>query len=547
METTTIFIIIFFVFISSVIIYSLFGQSKSSNVIPIPSNNTIQCGILDPNSIKKCDADTKICESCQCLGNDPSVKMDCMTCQVVDDFNPYSVDIEKDKCTGSNLLWDENDQKCHLEKGSYCLPAHVPDIKCNQFTGRKMLSQTITPSGELQYEWKCICKNDTMFSSDGGDCDHIKLCGMDESSQNPNSDGRGLFLVEHPEQKWSPDSNIDPFPSSGKCYCKCIHGEVASGSSCLLGNCKPCDDNTPTSCNCGDNTKFIDCSEISMRNDGPAGTYYTGICKIPSAVPNPCIGAIGSYYDQNSGKCVCDPNGGPNSTWRSVPDASNTFGMVCKDLCANNGLCGDRGTCYIYPTNDQNVWTILCSTNPCSSPTQYIYLGGTNGLGNNLKLTGGGSDGFLFEPTCYSDDGTNCSSVAKDIHIVYPGDEYYIKTDGGLYIDFKNQTTKIEKSDDIIIKLISDSDTPPGSFKINLVVDNSYITGNGTGNMVSANKSFGGTARCKDCKNGYHQDSQGLCQKVCGDIHNFCTSDSGCCSGHCSWEPGTFGNWCTQN
>ena len=102
---------------------------SSANIVQQQTGITIDCNVLDPKIIKKCDPTSSICESCRC-SSDPNALLGCMECTEVTDANPYIVEMEDSNCTDPYHLIGG---KCQLQNGHYCLPHKMTDIKCNEF------------------------------------------------------------------------------------------------------------------------------------------------------------------------------------------------------------------------------------------------------------------------------------------------------------------------------------------------------------------------------------------------------------------------------
>ena len=143
MNTINIIIILLLLIPIIYIVYNYY-QKQNTNT---NSNNacqgdqcikTIKCGVLSSNTIKKCDDNSSICESCQCT-SDPNVIQNCMSCTKVDQNNKYNVDISEDNCKDP-FYWDKTVNKCYLTDGSYCLPEKMIDITCNPYTSDKLLT-----------------------------------------------------------------------------------------------------------------------------------------------------------------------------------------------------------------------------------------------------------------------------------------------------------------------------------------------------------------------------------------------------------------------
>lgn len=541
---TNIIILLILAIIISFIVYKLYSDDSSTNVKPEPGcrgdqcPKFIECGVLSNDTIQKCDTNSDICKSCKCSGD--SSLTGCMKCTVVDDSNPYYSDINQSDCVG-NFEWVNG--VCKLKNGSYCLPTKINDVNCNKFTGNKILTRL----SDGTYGWRCICKNDTMFTNGGsGDCTDINVCGMLGSSENPSNISYRALINKNNNQLWSSSSDWNPFPG-GVATCKCRDNEVVNDklltcmpNSCGQGTINP---NNPESCKCP--PTFVDCFDISYRDDGGI-VYYTGICKLPSCVPDPCYPG---RYDPTSNKCVCDVSKG----YYNVLDTNSVFGQSCKQLCTeDNNPCGNRGDCYVYDVGSQNTnWTIVCATiSPdglsCGKGQGSLIYLGSDITKNALVVSGdflsinqsGAGDKFIFEPICQD---SNCPT---GVSYVYPNDKYYIKTSDGKYIDFVNRKLTVDKNNNMMVQLYSKDDQVSKtkvSTQLYLVNIDSYVSSDQTN--ITVIKNFNGTMRCKNCRGGFVQDSQLLCEKqpTCSCKYSWssakCNVDSNNC-GDPSLDPG---------
>jgi hypothetical protein len=384
-------LLVFGVIIGIILIARKKDSGKTGTVPPTPSYcqqfpddprcgpQTIHCGILDPNTIQKCDDDPYKCQQCQCT-SDPTVQANCMSCQTITADNTYAFNISQNLCSDP-FYWDSEKNGCYLKPGQYCLPVDVKDITCNQFTGNKVLSRP-DPSGP--YEWRCICKDPTAFTNYPdfkGDCIGINLCGM-AGQPNPkdiNTPGRKLVKFGDTGTLW--DGTFDPI-SQGQCSCNpnefspnnpcpnpgenCKENLVCEVSGCLSGVSS--DGKTCNSCPVG----YIDCYTVAWRTDPQysfLGPYYTGICSYPGCVPDPCDpgdGSTGFFYDINSNSCVCPPG------YNSVTSPGANY-PKCVNLCKNNGPCAERGICFVPDKSDYVYWKFEWNTQPIDNNQDKYY------------------------------------------------------------------------------------------------------------------------------------------------------------------------------
>lgn len=365
-----------------------------------------ECGILDPKTILKCDTTPegkKVCSKCKC---DSSGKLSgCMECRYTNPNDPKTLIRINNKNIPNQCIdpffWDEKDSSCKLKEGTYCLPSLgiTQDIDCNQYTGSKLLTLDEKTN---TYKWSCYCKNDLKFS--GPTCSNINVCGIEGSSNNPNNSvNRGLLKAGTTDNYWNKDSDWDPLnPKNG--HCSCSFNEVADNTNllCLPDGCYPGiqneGDKSGQSCICS-KKGLVDCYSISLSyNNGLA--YYNGACKFPSCVPDPCGGSMdsnnsgikGKYVlvkdgDDNiiSGKCQCNPG------YHLVPDPSSYSGFSCRELCIDNGPCGDRGQCKVQELDRSFTnFTIRCrdvdENNQCTSSLFHIIYNNPNDPNDSYYL-----------------------------------------------------------------------------------------------------------------------------------------------------------------
>lgn len=523
-------VVFFFIFLLLFIAYITYKSIPSSNAPPdvpfVPSKpkNALDCGLLNPKTIQKCDTDLNKCESCIC-SSDSSLS-GCMSCTVVDEKNPYYFDFDQDSCGGDSLTWENG--KCKLKNGSYCLPTKMNDIECNPYTGRKILS--LNKNGK--YEWKCVCVDETRFG--GENCNIIKLCGLNGTTNPSRKNGVDIGLKNTKNgQYWSEKSNWSPFPDkdSGN-TCVCEEGKISNDNTltCVNDSCQPgtTNPNDPKSCKCP--PPYIDCLHISQKIDDNGIPYYSGVCKIGSCIPDPCYvdGNPNNKYDKNTNMCVCDESAG----YIVAQDSTNSFGQTCKKACANNGPCGEgldkRGDCYLYQSvyDNNNLWDIVCinegsEQQNCTTSSKIVIknVGSGKFLGvdntDNLILS---SDSnipsnleayeFNFTRDCAGED----KKCDKSIINLYSNEKYFITTSTGMYVDFNGKKIVVEneKTNALLVTLLKDA-AIDRRFKLYLSAYSSYV-GLDSKNMLSVKKLFGGTERCGLCLLGDVYDNvDGLC------------------------------------
>ena len=556
-----IIVIVFLIVLVGIITYYVLKNKKDTKIDPTPSHKCvgdecpkqIECGVLSPSTIKKCNPNdvNSICNSCTCSGL--TNLTGCMVCTEVNNDHPYHVDIVKEQCTDP-FFWDNG--MCKLKDGHYCLPKVVNDITCPS-TGRKLLVKT-----DVGYDWKCICKNDTQFT--GPTCSDIKICGMLGDSNNPSMYGRGLVNKNNKNDYWSSNSTWDPLIDG---ICTCGPNEVADNTNhlCLPNSCYPgTSGSSKEDCKCPD--KYISCNSIATVNDAnpllPA--YYSGVCKIPSCVPDPCGGQDGNagHYDIASGQCICNTA----DNYQLMTDPTNVVGQSCQKVCVNNGICGNgdamRGTCYYYNnSSDTKVFTIACSGNTtgvCTKNESIIYYQDSNKKnkyinynisGNNINLTVGPTGGeFIFEIYCDSSDPNNkCPPPGTNALSFQINVTYYLKIKNQ-YVDLISGTFTTDKSKSLV-RFLNTSQTKQKnaaviSTQIFIVNSHSYLSVDENDKIVFP-KNYSNSERCKDCNSsrGWNQDSQDLCNSQCvvdGDECHYGASP--CCNPNSTCKSPYFGN-----
>lgn len=324
-----------------------------------------------------------------------------------------------------------------LENKGWCLP----DVKqqttsCNQFTSDTILIEY----QNKKYEWGCHCKIQNLFdqSSPLSDCNVEKACGYERGSgelyviKNPDSSGNkwsctktedcaqagedSLCCVvdttgngtgncddeitgdKYCHVPWLSQPNSDPRYSR----CNCIQGLTYYGYSnddfytkdCVADSCQPNGTKSGETCNC--NVGYINCPE-----DIPVSVLKTRCTDSPRCIPDPC-NPLGQY-DKSSHTCNCNKI----ETAEILLDSDSPIGVLCHDLCKNNGPCGDRGKCIVTGTTPNKVASCICSCpwcnygdSGCSSPDHSNTC-----IGNTGKS--------LLNGNCHSNDdccpGLNCS------------------------------------------------------------------------------------------------------------------------------------------
>ena len=564
------------------------------------------CGVLDPLTVRRCentpDGKKKCTDECKC---DSSGKLSgCMDCQDTDPDDPKTV-IRNNSIKSKTLcidpfFWDDNEGTCKLTKGSYCLPAHVDDITCNPYTGNKALT---LDNKTNTYSWSCVCKDDLKFS--GNTCSDINVCGLEGESQNPNNTlRRGLLKDGSADNYWNSNSDWDPL-KAGNSKCSCRSNEVADNNRllCLPNSCSPGSQNPDDpgqSCKCDPDQGLVDCYEISTSYDGIA-PYYNGSCKFPSCVPDPCAGdgkdgfIHGQYTTKKDktgiitgGYCQCrkgDPNNpkypnDPNDpTYFLVPDPNAYGGFSCKQLCIDNGPCGDRGKCKVqdlnkaftqftirckdmdsdgqctsslfmiiysppspspYPSFPKGKLAVRDSTYPSSSPSPYpspypssqYYLNYYKDKGKLiLEKTQNPNSFFSFklkkckvgdnnQPNC-SD--TTTSAVDKGLN----SSSYYYIMIGDKYLSFNplgDGTYKLvdennpDKEGSLFIFLNEQGNKRPLSSVSGIMFFpqfQKYLSINPNDRSIIYDPSSKNQEYCDPCNDGYRQDPNMLCQRTC--------------------------------
>ena len=382
-----------------VIIKTLDGVVQDNVSISNPGNNYKENDIITISS-----ADNKA--TLQFLGNQ----------------NPYNWK------QGDNII---NVPESLANKG-WCLP----DVKqqttsCNQFTSDTILVE----NEDKKYEWGCHCTIQNLFdqSNPSENCNVEKACGYES--------GLGeLYVIKNPDtgNNWQCTKTEDCSQAgadslccvvdttgtgSGNCgddvsgeqkychvpwlsqqdseprygRCKCDSGLTYYGYSnddvytkdCVTDSCQPYGIKSGDTCIC--NVGYINCPE-----DIPDSGLKTNCTSNPRCIPDPC--APLGQYDKSSKTCNCN---GIDTSGINF-DSSSPTGERCIDLCANNGPCGERGTCRVTGTGANKVASCTCScpwcnygdpgcpANPNPSKTDTVCSGNTR-------------KGKRSEP-CYGDD-----------------------------------------------------------------------------------------------------------------------------------------------
>lgn len=568
-------LVILFLIATVVILYLALSKSKPEDkkinpdipVVCTGPNCKVDCGILNPLTVTKCEntpEGLKVCNKCKC---DSSGKLSgCTECRESDPFGDDPKKIitldpkiyPKEKCNDP-YVWDEKQQICKLGQGFFCLPTYIDPIICNKYTGRQVL--TLNDSdGVYRYGYSCICKDDTMFS--GESCTNINVCGLEGSQNNPdnNDTGRGLLKKGTKNDYWNNDSNWNPMiPNSGTCQCRNYEFSDDNKLLCLPDGCAPAgfiDQTDPDrkTCNCKGLNGYIDCREISETHDEI--TYYNnGVCKIPSCVPDPCGGRDGTHgkyvYDpkNDKGTCQCNTNDG----YSLVLDPTSFTGVSCKKLC-DPGPCANRGTCKVTSIDKAyTFFNIICSETDdiggCQSHKFFVkykrddnnvyYLTYDQTSEKLIFTTDINSLSSLYSEyslemkVCDNGAGTpppnsvcsNYKSVPVQNGLI-SGNFYYLKI-GSNYlslIEDNNGNYKLvdsSKKEESLFRLINESNSKITSSSVKgamFLSNNKYLSVRDDGvndPTISYKPNITTPEYCDSCTNGWAQDDQMLCNTPC--------------------------------
>lgn len=513
METSSKIVIFFLALVSIIVILFIYKNLPSNTPLnpqpqPGPLPGRIDCSV-SPLTLKSCDKDLNICELCTCSGD--SSLSGCMHCTIIEQNKPHYIESNQQNCVGEFVTWNSVEKKCQIKPRSYCLPTTINDISCNPFTSHKILIRA--DNGD--YQWKCVCVDETQFG--GEQCDIIKTCGMNSTS-NPDSFGRGLVNKNNINDFWNINSVWDPF-KDGKC--NCAEGKLSDGLNCIDNPCGIYDFKDKITCSCGGNT--INCKTIAFKSDIIPGTsYYTGICKMPSCVPDPCNtdNIADNKLNLNTNTCICDASKG----YYPVIDTTLEFGQTCRKIC-DNSICENRGDCFVYQDIDKDtVWNIICVSNSslpenCSITSSIVLKNGDKFLNRNFNIDKSIIDTFRFIP----DNGESSQGTVINL---YPNVKYFITTSDGKYLNFIQLKLVDDRKNATSIQLCQDDDCKDSqSFKLMIVTTKAFIGLDDTKSKLKNDiKPFKGTARCRNCKNSFTQDNNMMCQSVDGGS---CSCDNG--------------------
>jgi hypothetical protein len=477
-----------------------------------------------------------------------------MTCQTVDDTNPYHSSIVREECVDP-FEWDNKTNMCRLKNGSYCLPTRILPVECNAYTGIRVLAQGDTGSG---YQWNCVCRDPTKFT--GPSCTNIEICGMmgaNADTENPYPrNKRGLVNAGNSKDYWSSRSKWDPV-KDGVCQCAPDETYDPINKACLPNQCgaeNAQDPTDPTKCKCMV-PGMIDCSLIAYTSDG-LGTYSNGACKVPSCVPDPCGGRDGNagHYDVSSGACMCNPG------YDRVDDPTSPVGQVCVNVCEqvqNQNICGNRGDCFFYKIDNVAAYfRISCNqdttTKTCADKNVLIQLRDTplylsfNGTQVQTATTG---TPFVLQPRCDPSAAGACPAFARSFST---NTEYLVMTgDGKSYIDLSSGTIVTDQAQ-AAIKLINTGKAQTKSTSIEAQIfctmANAYLSIDSS-NRLTTIKNFTQSARCQNCRNGFSQDASMMCGGgLCNQKGSSCEpgSSANCCPGlSCNFSVFPSGHFCS--
>lgn len=396
-----IIIVILSVFIVSIITIVIFRLTRSKDVIftsvcdnssdcsngyyctenPDSQKNVCQpsnkqyCYVQPSTKLLECTPGKDDCKSCANTIN--------FSCIVVDKDHPYT--------------WKKGNDVVKVpdspEGKGWCLPK-VKDKYCNPLTSEYILID----SGNNAYEWGCLCKYPNLITnaSPGEDCSIVLACN--ENVSDPKLHGELVVPLEtkcstdkdcksgdkclplrvsgscdtdknnmvcHTSWSKNPDIQKTVDPLLGQCTCpnqddyQCVKtGADSYQMNCVPDPCYPytktsgdyckpqpgtcLGNNTPDFC-CRCPPGYLRCPEDITSNNPVLCDYCMNH---PTCIPDPCSPG---HYDPQSQSCVC-----PGDTWCPLDDPQSPVGQICRNVCEQNGPCGNRGDCYLPKDKDGN-------------------------------------------------------------------------------------------------------------------------------------------------------------------------------------------------
>lgn len=468
-----IYVLVFF-FVVLIISYYIYNKNKSTpegciekdvNSVFDPNTNTCKCrnGYIQING--KCQKQSPSQPLIQCPYSDPNNLIQC---------NPSDIN-SCSNCAGSGKLFScvsvtkDNPVKINdidVSPGNYCMPiTEGTSQKCDPKIGYQALSYKPEKN---QYYWSCIMKYPQMFSYNN--VTGTLLQNGCRSSGIPASNPLQCTNQQKTEGKEKPFIGVDLYPtwdSTPGCdpgdretQCRCNSGYYSKDLSdhkkdliikdCMFDSCSPgkTDINNNTQCICPDG--YIRCPQdlISLNDDYIYLHCNTLVSEgaYPACIPDPCL-PNGKFVN---GNCICNNNNNDNTcknedcncyVFNQVYDPNSLINKTCKDLCENNGPCGDRGDCYkhCYPaTGDIAKYVSTVYEARCKCNEKHGPLNDTDFLCQKVLLEKGQScstdsdcisnychDGECTKPgICYSNKDcktNNCEGITITNAGVYPG------------------------------------------------------------------------------------------------------------------------------